>query len=322
MTGSFVISLDFELMWGVRDHRSVQDYGDAVLGGRKAIPAILSRFEEAGIRATWATVGLLFAKDRDEMMDYAPAIRPTYHNSRLSPYSDIENRLIGKDEKSDPLHFGASLIAQITEKPGQEIATHTYSHFYCMEPGADGDAFKADLNAAVLIAKDYGHEINSIVFPRNQMTQRFSDLSAECGVDIYRGSATGWLYEPRAGSDTTKLFRLARFADGALPVGPKQAVDPSSHGATLNIPASRFLRPWSRKLAPYQFLHLNRIRSEMKHAARNGKTYHLWWHPHNFGRDTAQNLIQLDQVISYFKYCRDSFGMVSRNMRDLAVQVA
>ena len=71
MSGNLVVSLDFELMWGVRDHRSLSDYGDAVLGGRQAIPLILERFERAGIRATWATVGLLFAKSRDQMLEYA-----------------------------------------------------------------------------------------------------------------------------------------------------------------------------------------------------------------------------------------------------------
>ena len=322
MTGSFVISLDFELMWGVRDHRSVQDYGDAVLGGRKAIPLILSRFEQAGIRATWATVGLLFARSRDEMMDYAPSKRPMYQNSRLSPYSDIEKLLIGKDEDSDPLHFGASLISQIAEKPGQEIATHTYSHFYCIEPGAESDVFKADLDAAVEIAARGGYKLNSIVFPRNQVTRHCVNIATESGFTAYRGNAKGWLYQSRAGAGTTKLLRIARFADGALPVGSKQAVVPSKDGEAFNIPASRFLRPWSEKLGAYQLLHLNRIRTEMEHAARAGKTYHLWWHPHNFGRNTAKNLAQLDLVIEHFKFCRDRYGMESRNMYDLATQGA
>ena len=109
MGGNLVVSLDFELMWGVRDHRSLSDYGDAVLGGRQAIPLILERFERAGIRATWATVGLLFAKTRDQMLEYAPDDRPRYANPALSPYSDIEKGLIGNDEASDPYHFGGSL---------------------------------------------------------------------------------------------------------------------------------------------------------------------------------------------------------------------
>jgi hypothetical protein len=40
MSGEFVISLDFELMWGVRDHATRDTYGANVLGGREAIPRI------------------------------------------------------------------------------------------------------------------------------------------------------------------------------------------------------------------------------------------------------------------------------------------
>lgn len=319
MTGCFVISLDFELMWGVRDHRSVQDYGDAVLGGREAIPLMLARFREAGIRATWATVGLLFAKTRDQMLDFAPEDRPGYENPRLSPYVDIENRQIGENEDADPLHFGASLIDRIAETPGQEIATHTYSHYYCMEPGADPGSFEADLASAVAIAGHAGHRLRSIVFPRNQTTDRFAERGAALGVDVYRGDASGWLYRPRSGRETTGLFRLARFIDGAAPLGPRQVVHPARHGATWNVPASRFLRPWSRKLAPYHALHIRRIEAEMTLAARSGGCYHLWWHPHNFGRNIAENIAQLDKVIACFKRCQGDFGMVSKAMHDFAL---
>ena len=54
----FVVSLDMELMWGVRDKRSKDQYGRQVLGEREAIPAMLDLFEREGIRATWAVVGM------------------------------------------------------------------------------------------------------------------------------------------------------------------------------------------------------------------------------------------------------------------------
>ncbi len=320
MTGSFVISLDFELMWGVRDHRSVRDYGDAVLGGRHAIPLILDRFEAAEIRATWATVGLLFAKSRTEMLDFAPHLRPAYHNPALSPYSDIENKLIGENEAEDPLHFGASLIDRIAQVPGQEIATHTYSHYYCLELGATPAAFAADMASAIAIAQHTGYGLHSIVFPRNQSGKQFIDQSREAGVPVYRGEATGWLYRPRAGAGTTNLFRLARFLDGALPIGPRQIVQPARHSGSHNVPASRFLRPWTNHLAPYHALHIHRIKTEMRTAARKGGCYHLWWHPHNFGRNIGRNIAQLDEVINCFKHCRDELGMVSRTMHDIATQ--
>ena len=143
--GTFVISLDFELMWGVHDSRTQAEYGDAILGARAAIPQMLSRFAQHGIRATWATVGL-----------------------RRSPYPLLPQ--IGLNEREDPLHFGGELIARIADTPGQEIATHTFSHYYTLEPGPSLAAFEADIAVAKEVASRDGHQIRSIVFPRNQMT--------------------------------------------------------------------------------------------------------------------------------------------------------
>src|SRR2546426_12614664 len=57
---TFIISLDFELFWGVRDVTTLDRYGANLRGVRDAIPAMLRLFSERGIRATWATVGFLF----------------------------------------------------------------------------------------------------------------------------------------------------------------------------------------------------------------------------------------------------------------------
>ena len=72
MSGQFVISLDFELLWGVRDHADRQAYGQNVLGARDAVPRMLERFAARGIRATWATVGFLFCKTKDELIASLP----------------------------------------------------------------------------------------------------------------------------------------------------------------------------------------------------------------------------------------------------------
>ena len=65
----FMVSLDFELLWGVRDHADRDSYGRNVLGGREAIPRMLDLFAAHEIHATWATVGMLFCESRDELLD-------------------------------------------------------------------------------------------------------------------------------------------------------------------------------------------------------------------------------------------------------------
>ncbi len=103
-----MISLDFELLWGVRDHSDRQAYGQNVLGARDAVPRMLELFAARGISATWATVGFLFCETKDELMAALPVERPAYTNPRLSNYTYLDE--VGKDERSDPYYFASSLV--------------------------------------------------------------------------------------------------------------------------------------------------------------------------------------------------------------------
>ena len=64
---------------------------------------------------------------------------------------------------------------------------------------------------------------------------------------------------------------------------------------------------------------INRIKNEIITAAQNGEVYHLWWHPHNFGIDSEGALKALNQIISVYKHCAETYGMESQNMRELAI---
>ena len=76
--GAFVISLDFELLWGVRDKRTIADYGANIRGVRQVVPALLDLFAERNIACTWATVGLLFFATNRAMRAALPARKPRY----------------------------------------------------------------------------------------------------------------------------------------------------------------------------------------------------------------------------------------------------
>ncbi len=64
MPGTLIVSLDFELFWGMQDCVELERYEDHVLGGREAIPLLLELFGKHGIHATWATVGFQFASSK------------------------------------------------------------------------------------------------------------------------------------------------------------------------------------------------------------------------------------------------------------------
>ena len=56
MAGTLIVSLDFELFWGMLDCCALEDYQENILGGRKAIPQLLKLFEKYGDPSASGTV--------------------------------------------------------------------------------------------------------------------------------------------------------------------------------------------------------------------------------------------------------------------------
>ena len=311
---ALVISLDFELHWGVRDlHAPTSPYMASILGARDAVPRLLDLFAEYCVAATWATVGFLFAESRDELESFHPALRPRYHDRRLDPYSEA----IGRGESDDPLHFAPGLVRLINSAPRQELGTHTYSHFYCLEAGAEAEAFRQDIASALEIGRAKGVDVRSIVLPRNQWNAGYASILREAGIECYRGTQPGWMYGAIRESEQTPPRRIARLVDAHLPwtewngVGWDEVYDASG---LHNIRASCFLRPVGNGSRGLNDLRRRRIAAGMQQAARDGRIFHVWWHPHNFGTCTSENLAFLRCVLEQYRVLASECGMRSMSM--------
>ena len=318
-SGCFVVSLDFELYWGLRDHTPLSACRERLLGVRQAVPEMLKLFEQYEIEVTWAVVGFLFADGRESLMKALPESLPTYENEKLSPYSHLES--LGDDEQSDPFHFAPSLISLIANTPGQEIATHTFSHFYCCESGATPEQLRYDLQAAKQISAQHGHACTSIVFPRNQYKESSLPTLQEMGIGAYRPSKQHWAYKPVASSEQHMARRGVRFADAYLPLTGEDVVSlagPPTPPGLIAVPASRFFRPYSPRLRNLDPIRIWRITRDMTRAARSERLYHLWWHPHNFGTYLEENMALLEEVLQHFVTLKQSYGMQSATMHGAA----
>jgi peptidoglycan/xylan/chitin deacetylase (PgdA/CDA1 family) len=319
--GAFVVSLDFELHWGVRDRQAADGpYRVNLAGARQAIPHILRLFEEFDIAATWATVGFLFATSRRELLEHYPYCRPTYRVRALDPYLET----IGENEQEDELHYASSLIELIRGSRRQEIATHTFSHFCCLEPYQNQEAFKADLESAVRLAAKRRIRLRSIVFPRNQVKEEYLDLLAAYGITSYRGTERGWMYNARCREEDGTLRRGARLADQIIPVSGSRVTpwrDIYESRGLSNVRGSMFLRPYSPKWHLYDSLRLRRISTSIRLAATKGGIFHLWWHPHNFGLYTHENLNLLRRVLEVVAECKERYGLQTMSMSEVANQV-
>ena len=317
--GTLVVSLDFELHWGVRDVRRVADYRENLLGVRDAVPALLATFREFGIHATWATVGLLFFETKREMMAALPAVRPAYRRAELSPYGSLAD--VGDDERHDPFHFAPSLVRRIAATADQEIGTHTFSHYYCLEAGQTPVDFREDLEAAIAVARaKLGLQPRSIVFPRNQVDPRYVDVCRSLGFTAYRGNPPSWAYRARPQRAESLVRRAVRLADAYVPVSGSGArpVDVREGLLPLDVPASRYLRPHAPRLRALDALRLRRITTDLRRAATRGDVYHLWWHPHDFGVHLRENLAFLRRVLACFATLRETHGMRSLTMGEVA----
>ena len=318
--GTLVISLDFELYWGVRDKRSLEDCRERMAGVHRAIPRILCLFSRYDMHATWAAVGFLFFQDAEELLSKTPVLRPSYTNQSLCPYSYVE--LSGAKEKD--LHFAPALIDEIAATKGQEIGTHTLSHYYCLEEGQTVDQFQADLSTAMDVAKARGLDLKTLVFPRNQSDDAYIRAFFDLGGQAYRGNEFSPLYRASTASGHSLVKRAGRLLDAYINISGSNTykLETPTPGQCLNIPSSRFLRPYSKRLALFDGLKLKRIKDAMSHASEHNEIFHLWWHPHNFGVDTDENIRFLERVLAHYASLRRDQGMASMSMGEAANMVA
>ena len=315
--GAFVVSLDFELLWGLRDQcgpNQIESHRRRVLGGRAAIPRILDLFDEYDIAATWAVVGFLFAESRQDLVSFFPSVRPAYSDPGLSPYQEE----VGVSEAEDPVHFAPSLIQEIRKRPRQEIATHTFSHYYCLEPGQTREAFEADLRSAVAIADRYGVRLRSIVFPRNQWNSHYAGVLQDAGIRCYRGTPSAWMYQASDFVTSRRSTRRAsRLADNYLPLSGQNVTrweDVPRKDGLYNVPASFYLRPYSPRLRHLEGVRFQRMTQAIRTAAESNGIFHLWWHPWDFGTFTDENLDFLKRMLEAVALCRDRQGLRSLSM--------
>lgn len=316
MNGVFVISLDFELYWGMRDVISVEGYSAHLDGTPNAIEEMLELFDKYDTHVTWATMGFLFCKDTDEVKANYPTKLPNYKDEEINLYSYMEQNPI-KNE----YHFAPKSIDLITSYPNQEMATHTFSHYYCLEEGQDEESFYEDLQACKKIADKKDIKLTSLVFPRNQYNQSYLGVIEKAGITSYRGNERGWIYEAASEREKkTPLKRALRIVDSYINISGNHTykLEDIAKQKPYNIPASRFLRPYSAKLAFLDTFRLKRITDAMTYAAKNGELFHLWWHPHNFGVNTKENIAFLTKILEHYKVLEKAYGFKTLTMHQVS----
>ena len=318
LPGALVVSLDYELMWGMIDVAEKDGYGKTNI---KNVPEVIKRmlmlFDKYGIHATFATVGMIMYEDKDDLLSDIPSVVPSYTDPSKSPYE--RNYIQDIKAEENALFFQKEIVEELKKHDNVEIGTHTYCHYYCWEKGQTVEQFDIDLDKAIQVAMEQDIHVKSIVFPRNHCSQNHLAVCAKHGITSYRGNALKYFGQACSRFQEMKN-RICRLADAYINIGGNTTIAYSSINMfekPLNLRASRLLRPYSPKLSFLEGLRLKRIKKEMLHAAKKGEMYHLWWHPHNFGANMNENFAFLEEICKYYQYLNQEYGFSSYTMTEM-----
>jgi hypothetical protein len=160
------------------------------------------------------------------------------------------------------------------------------------------------------------HLCSRLCFPE---TTEYLKICYDNGIKTVRSNPAGWFWSPVTNGGAGFLRRVFRTADAYIQVGGVRTSYPLSDikvtpGEPLQLPASRFLRPWSPKSELANKMRLRRSCQEIRIAAQRKEVYHLWWHPENFGDYPEQNLQSLEVLLQTYKKCKEKYGMTSWSM--------
>lgn len=318
--GSFVISLDFEIHWGVFDAMALDTYQENLNNVPKVIHKLLEVANHYDIALTFATVGLLFFDSKDNLLLGLPSLKPAYTNSYLNPYELLDE--LGAKESEDKLHFAKSLIQKIQQHPQHEIGTHTFGHYNCLAEGQTQEQFNHDLLAAIKAADSLNVKLESIVFPKNQVNDSYLAICKQLGITSYRGTEKSTIYNMKDSMikrSLKPLIRFVRLLDGYVNLTGDNTYDLSQleSDGLINLPSSRFLRPYNPMLKSLEPFKIKRITKAMEHAAKRGNLFHLWWHPHNFGSNIDSNFKNLEKIFKKYAKLKDDYGFQSETMTGL-----
>ena len=310
--GVFVISLDFELFWGVADIADIAQWENDIKKVYDIVPRTLDLFEKYGIHATWATVAGIMLDDYKELLQYLPEDLPEQTHEIISKFN------FSDELKSIPdyMLFGNKLVQLVKNAEGQEIGTHTFTHYYCDKKDSNIKDFLYEMDTASLIMKKKGYgECNSVVFPRNQVSECYVHVLPQ-NIYAFRGSIPGYIDKLK--KKNRRLGTLVWYLDHYLPLqNSAYSLNEIKKGKKYDIKLSRLFKAYKEKYRFAEKMKIWRYKKEMEYAAKKGKVYHICWHPHNFSRCTDRNFEQLEDLLIKFKVLEEKYGMVSMNMDEL-----
>lgn len=287
MKGTFCVSIDLELAWGIWDRPSRAYFEHCAEKERRIVRELLAAFARHQVAATWAVVGRLLEKGQ-------------------TPTPELG--------KGDSIWYAPDLVEAISHaSPPQEICSHSYAHVYF--DSLDSGAAREDLQAARELHVRHGLGFQSFVFPRNGVGHL--DFLRDAGVKVFRSRDQGW-HQIARDSLGQRVGAAANLLDKALPLAPA-CVRPRLRDGMVELPTSMLLlaRNGLRGIIPPAAVS-SKAQNGLERACTTGNLFHLWFHPSNFYYDSERQLAVLERVLERAAQLREQGRLDIVPMRHFA----
>lgn len=273
-----VLSLDFELGWGVLDSslwRQRENNG-VYERMRSIMPELLGLMADLEMPATWALVSSMLCPTVDKVeighlkQGYRNAVASFLKEAKPSTWNAID------------------LCELLLQDNRQEIATHSATHLYVSHEDADERSYVEDIGLSLEQLLEFtGVKSSSIVYPRDQVDWKDA-IAKEYRLDGRLNPAFGMRSGPLA-----RAARAFRNLGGNYPLSSVSigAYDEIYHGGSIyfNWQANKYAR-LKRYILARQ---IDRLLSDIRLRNRAGQVCHIWLHPFN--------LSESGDLFSFFK---------------------
>jgi peptidoglycan/xylan/chitin deacetylase (PgdA/CDA1 family) len=301
--GTIVISIDAELAWGFHDHEKLPVQRiDRARGAWLKLIDLLDEFE---VSATWAVVCHLFLNECDGV------------------HADIEcqdgwfARDPGGTVDESTSWFAPDLIETICDASvNHEIGSHTFSHVEFGNQATTQEIAAADLRECRRMASKWDIELESFVFPRNNVGNR--ELLAKYDFTCYRG------VEPERWYDRTPIRPIGKAISMTAGRSPPPTVQPDvDEYGLVNIPASLYL--FSFEGLPKQLIEkattdpiVKKAKLGIDAVIDSDRVFHVWLHPNNISN--KEDIERMRKILAYIDQKRGMTGLNVQTMGQLARQ--
>lgn len=265
MVARIVISLDFELGWGVCDSDVWKDRENKGVYKRlrKVFPDLLYLLASRELPTTWAAVSsMLIEKDSDLVVDYLP---DSYRQAvkEFFKFAQWETRCAV--DFFDQWHKLEKF---------SEIASHTATHIYSSGEGVTSDAYVQDVKLSINTLEQFGcSKIKTLIFPRDLVDYE-SQVATSCRPMNFR-------VNPSLNNEKGRLMRVLAGGSRFFQNVPESEIKAGAQGQVYQRGSLYF--NWVG--GSYQNIKKRVLKKQvkclLKQLAVGSGTYHIWLHPFN-----------------------------------------